>query len=52
MVMGEVHEINEFSCDISFSEPYRIVELYESQAFLCYVVSVLRTACQVYWDSV
>jgi hypothetical protein len=46
--MEEVHEINEFSCDVQLYEPYRIVELYESPALLCYVVSVLQTACQVY----
>jgi len=52
MVMEEVHEINECSCDTPLSEPYRIIELHESPAFLCYVVSVLQTACQIYCGGV
>jgi len=50
--MEEVHEINDFSCDIPLSEPYRTIELCESPAFLCYVVSALQAACQVYCDGV
>jgi len=52
MVMEEVSEINEFSCDIPLPEPYRTIELCESPAFLCYVVSELQTACQGYGDGV
>jgi hypothetical protein len=52
MVMEEALEINEFGCDVPLSEPYRITELCESPAFLCYMVSVLQTECQVYCDGV